>query len=313
MLKKVKENAKKNVTVINYYRYMQMYYNKFFTEDKRYIEKKFKKKIGRTLNLQNPQKFNDKIQWLKLNWYDPIAKQCVDKDLVREYVADKVGDTYLNEVYDVYTNLNEISLNKLPDKFVLKGTHGSAFNIVCSNKSDLNWNTEFKKMKRWLNTDYFWLSREWVYKDLKPKIVSEKFLSDSTGKPPMDYKIFCFHGEPRLIQVDVDRFGTHKQNFYDTEWNFRDVKIWCDNEKDIVIPKPENFDKMMEISRELSKDFPHVRVDLYNIDGVILFGELTFFHLSGLVKFKDENLELEMGSWLDLSTIDKNGVYKYEK
>jgi hypothetical protein len=305
----VLKQLRKNETLVYLYARTKDFYYKHLISDLNLIRNMFKKNVGREVELANPSKYNDKLQWLKLNWYDKRANICVDKYDVRSFVKEKVGEKYLNELYSVYDSVDEIDLDQLPNSFVLKGTHGSGFNIICRNKSDINLKRECKKIARWLKRNYYWQNREWVYKELKPRMISEKFLIDEQGNPPMDYKIFCFHGEPKLIQVDIDRFGGHKQNFYDTEWNFRDVEIWCDNDKSVELSKPENFDEMLEISRKLSESFPHVRVDLYNIDGEIIFGELTFFHLSGIQKFRNESLEDEMGSWLDLERINKNGEY----
>lgn len=307
----IKNKLRENNSMMLVYSKIREFYYKIFFNEKSFIEKRFKKNIGRELDLKHPTKYCDKLQWLKFHWRDPLAEKVVDKYEVRDHIIKSIGDEYLNDLIEVYENVDEIDISELPNSFVLKGTHGSGYNIICKDKTKVNWKNELNKVSRWLNTNYYWLNREWVYKNLKPRIVCEKFLEDSNGKPPMDYKFFCFHGEPKIIQVDIDRFGGHKQNFYDIDWNFRDVEIWCDNDVNTHIPKPENFELMLELSRKLSKPFPQVRVDLYNVDGKIIFGELTFFHLSGLKKFRSEELELQMGNWLDLSTINEAGEYKY--
>jgi hypothetical protein len=313
MKKTLKEVIKKSELINQFYYSFTQVINKYFISDIQAIRFIFKHRLGRILDLNNPTKYNDKLQWLKLNWYDPYAKICADKYTVREVVEKEIGIDVLNELYATYYNVHDINIDELPNSFVLKVTSGSGFNIICLDKNKFNWKKEFKKIQRWMNFDYSLKGREWVYKGLNPRIVFEKYLSDEKGNPPMDYKIYCFNGAPKLIQVDIDRFGTHLQNFYDIDWNFRDVRIWCDNNKNHIISKPINLDKMIEISQTLSKPFPHVRVDLYNLNGKIIFGELTFFHLNGYAKFKDENLEIEMGNWLDLNSIDKNGRYIYEK
>lgn len=291
---------------------LMQFYNKTFVSNESSIKVTFKKRLKRKLVLDKPVLYNDKLQWLKLYWRDNLAIVCADKYEVRSLIEQIIGSHYLNEIYHVYQSTSDIKLDKLPDQFVLKGTHGSGFNLFCSNKSNFDSKKEFKKMDLWLKLNYFYKGREWVYQTIKPRIIAERYLSDKNGNPPMDYKIYCFNGIPKLIQVDIDRFGKHKQNFYDCDWNFRDVRIWCENDKNTMIDKPINFDKMLEISTILSKPFPHVRVDLYNLDGQILFGELTFFHLNGYMPFIDKELELEMGEWLDLSKIDQRGNYHYE-
>lgn len=288
------------------------YLNKSFISSKVSIEYTFRRRLKRNLNLKHPILYNDKLQWLKLYWRDNLAIICADKYEVRSFIEQNIGSQYLNDLYHIYHSVSEINIDELPNQFVLKGTHGSGFNIICTSKSNFDIKKEFSKIDLWLRLNYFYKGREWVYQSIKPRIIAEKYLSDKNGYPPMDYKIYCFNGIPRLVQVDIDRFGRHKQNFYDCEWNFRDVHIWCENDKDMIIDKPNNFDEMIKISKILSKPFPHVRVDLYNLDGHILFGELTFFHLNGYMPFIDTELELEMGEWLDLSRIDQKGGYHYE-
>jgi hypothetical protein len=156
------------------------------------------------------------------------------------------------------------------------------------------------KLKRWLRTNHYWKSREWVYKDIKPRIICEKYLSGTDGNPPNDYKIFCFNGEPKIIEVDFDRFKNHKRNFYDLDWKFINGEIKYPNDSSVNIQKPEKLSEMLDLSRILSAGFPHVRVDFYYLNNQIIFGELTFFHQSGMGKFEPEEFELEMGSWLKL-------------
>lgn len=312
MIKKIKNMLKKNEDIVTTVHLIRQFYYKNFFKDEEMIRKIFKQRLGREVNLENPKKFNDKLQWLKLNWYDPLAVKCADKYAVREVVKDKIGEEYLNELYAVYNSVDEIDISKLPNKFVLKGTHGSGFNIICKDKENMNWKKEKKKMKRWLRKNYYWRTREWVYKDIKPRIVAEKYLKHPEYGDLKDYKIYCFNGEPKLTQVDIDRFGNHKQNFYDKNWNFKDIRIWCENDPDNQIKKPKNYADMIRISKILSKPFPHVRVDLYNVDGKIYFGELTFFHQSGMANFIDKDLEIQMGNWVDLSQINEYGEYEYE-
>lgn len=292
----------KHEPILTIYDKSKLVYFKYLKSDKGLIRKKFRRRLDREVNLSTPTKFNDKLQWLKLYWRDPLATKCADKYEVREFIEETIGSQYLNELLGVYESVDEIDLNQLPKSFVLKGTHGSGFNIICKDKDNMDWKREFRKMKRWLRINYYWENREWVYKDIKPRIICEKYMSDEYGKPPMDYKIFCFHGGPKLIQVDVDRFGTHKRNFYNTDWTFKNIEIENLSDNSIKIEKPATLDKMLELSKELSKDFPHVRVDFYNIKDKIIFGELTFFHHSGMGKFRPPEFEKEMGSYLELPT-----------
>lgn len=270
------------------------------TTDQRLIEKKFYKRLGRNVELENPVKYNDKLQWLKLYWWDPLATKCADKYEVRELIKEKIGEKYLNELISVYESVDEIDISKLPNKFVLKGTHGSGYNIICKNKNDIDWDNAYKIMKRWLENNYYLKNREWVYRDIKPRIICERYLEELDTKELRDYKIFCFNGEPRLIEVDFDRFKNHKRNFYDLDWNFIDGQIKYPNDPTANIKRPEKLNEMIELSRILSAGLPHVRADFYYLNGKIMFGELTFFHESGMGKFDPEEFEITMGNWLEL-------------
>jgi hypothetical protein len=278
--------------------------HRIFVRDlQKYLKKRFSLRIGRELNLADPQYYNDKVQWLKLYWRDELAKRCADKWEVRDYVKEAVGEEILNEVFGVYDIVDQLDFEQLPVPCVVKGTHGSGYNDFVFENSDIA--RIKKRCTRWLKTNYYDRTFEYVYKEMTPRIIVEKYLSDETGKPPKDYKFFCFDGQVRLIQVDLDRFGVHKQNFYDENLEFVDEQIWCDNDAEHINDLPVNIERMIEIAQKLSKPFPHVRVDLYNIDKKIIFGELTFFHLGGLTKFRSERLEYQMGQWLDLSKIDR--------
>ncbi|MFW6008126.1 MAG: ATP-grasp fold amidoligase family protein [archaeon] len=296
----LKKILKKNEFIMYLYDWIREFYWKNCISDKKLIKDRFKERLGRKVELENPIKFNDKLQWLKLNWYDPLATRCSDKYKVRKYVKEKIGEKYLNELYEVYESVAEINFTKLPRSFVLKATHGSGMNIICKDKRKINWDEEFKIMRRWLRRTYGLSKVEWVYRDIKPRIICEKYLEGENGKSPKDYKIFCFNGEPKFIEVDFDRHTSHKRNLYDRKWNFIDAEIIYPNKPNKKISKPINFDEMLRVSKILSEDFPHVRVDLYNIFGKIFFGELTFFHESGMGKFKPEEFEVEVGKWLEL-------------
>lgn len=300
MSSKIRENLKNNEAIVRTYDKFKEFYYRHVISDEELIRKKFKKRLGREVDLENPIKFNDKLQWLKLNWHDPIATKCADKYEVREIVKEKIGEEYLNELIGVYESVDEINIDELPEKFVLKGTHGSGFNIICKDKNELNWDLEFKKMRLWLKNNYYLSKREWVYRDIKPRIICEKYLEEFETGELRDYKIFCFNGEPRLIQVDFDRFKNHKRNLYDLNWNLIDAKIQYPNDPFVKIDRPQKLCEMLKLSKKLSEDFPHVRVDFYHIDSKLIFGELTFFHGAGFEKFWPEDFEEKMGSWLQL-------------
>ncbi len=269
-------------------------------KDETYIKKNYEFATGRKLDFKNLSTFNEKLQWLKLYDRNSLYPILADKYLVREYIKNKIGNQYLISLIGVYDNAKDINWKSLPNKFVLKCNHASGTNIICQNKESLDKKKTIKILNKWLRTNYFWYSREWAYKDIKPRIICEKYMVDESGEELKDYKFFCFNGEPKLIQVDYNRFENHKRNIYDTSWNFIDVSIKYPNDESIIINKPVNLSKMLELARVLSSNFMHVRVDFYSINGDIYFGELTFYHGSGHELFNPRNLELKMGDWLTL-------------
>lgn len=302
MLSNIKRMAKHNEFIIKIYDKASNLYYKHVLSDKMLIKLNFKKRLNREVNLENPVKYNDKLQWLKLNWDDPLARKCADKYEVREIIKDRIGAEYLNDLIDVYDSVEDIDLDKLPNRFVLKGTHGSGFNVICEDKSMINWDAKFLEMKRWFFKDYYWKNREPVYKGIKPRIICEEFLVQNDGDELRDYRFFCFNGEPKFITVDfsiTDKKRT-RRNLYDLNWNLMDAEITYPKETNIEVDKPEKLDEMIELSKKLSSDFPHARIDFYYINKKIIFGEITFFHQSGIGRIYPEEFEVQMGNWLDL-------------
>jgi len=272
--------------------------------DQLYIKMLFRIKTKVKLNLDSPEGFNQKLQWLKVRWYDPLAIQCADKLTVREYVTVKIGEKYLNELYGQYDSFESIDFNELPDTFVLKTNHGSGSIILCQDKCSFDKPEASRKFKKWLKTNYYWFSREWVYKTIKPRIIAERFLLDENNQPPRDYKIYCFHGEPKLIVVIIDRFSSPKENYYDLDWNFLDLQVKFDSDRTTPLEKPPQLEEMLQLCRALSSPFPHVRVDFYLVKGQIIFGELTFFTTGGFKSFRTPQLDHLLGNWLDLGRIE---------
>lgn len=268
--------------------------------DKIYLKLIYRAKFSKKLNLNNPATFNDKLQWLKLYNRKKEYIKYVDKLAVRSFVSETIGEKYLTNLIKVYNNVDDIKWDELPNKFVIKCTHGSGTNIVCNDKTELNINTAEYRLKNWIKKNWYWFGREWPYKFIKPRIICEEFLSAGDGSPPPDYKFFCFSGEPKLVQVDFERFANHTQNYYDMEWNFIDVQGIYPNNKDVKLQKPERFEEMKNIARRLSKGILHVRVDLYLVNDKVYFGELTLYHLSGLGDFKSKELDRKLGQWLNI-------------
>lgn len=242
-----------------------------------------------------------KIQWLKVYWRNDLAKICSDKLLVRDFVKEKIGSEYLNDLMYVYTNAYEINIESLPNTFVLKATHGSGYNIICRNKNNINWDYELKKLDQWCKTNYYYANREWVYKDIKPKIICEKYLSERNQYNINDYKFYCFNGIPYYCQVIRGRGENETIDFYDMEWNkmpfngLRELPM-----SSIDYSKPKDYAKMIELAGILSKGFPFVRVDFYYVDEKIYFGEMTFFPASGMGKFNPDIWDFKLGKLLIL-------------
>lgn len=243
----------------------------------------YREVFGEKLNLENPQTFNEKILWLKLNKYikDPLVAQCVDKVKVRDYVRNAGYEEILNEVIGIYDSAKDISWDKLPKQFVLKWNFGAGMNIVCSDKNKLDKDTTIKKMEKWGKNKYWLLNSEMQYKYTVKKIICEKYLSDKNAKSLSDYKVYCFNGEPKAIFVMHDRSGKLKTEFYDIEWNLLE-NTYKYEKPEKNTPKPKCLKKLLEVSRKLSNPFPFVRCDYYIVDDKLYFGELTFTPAGGL-------------------------------
>ena len=269
--------------------------------DETYIRWQYKSRTGKDLNLEFPKLYNEKIQYTKLHYHDQRLKQFVDKYSVRDYVSETIGEKYLTKIYGVYDTVEEINFEKLPDKFVMKLTNGSGYNIICKHKTKKIVNKIKNIFKKWLKVDFYMLGREWAYKNVKNRIICEEYLESSEPYGLNDYKVFCFNGVPKLIQVDYDRFTEHKRNLYTPQWKFINEKVAYENDPCANIAKPPNLEEMLVCARKLSKDFPHVRVDFYSIGERLVFGELTFYHGAGYLRFENEAFEKELGSFWELN------------
>jgi hypothetical protein len=268
--------------------------------DRQAIDILYKSHVDTLPNLEHPTKFSEKLQWLKLYYRDPIMTQCADKYGVREYVTNCGYGYILNKLIASYEDVDDIDVAALPDRFVLKGSHGSAWNIICKDKNKINWTSWKLIMKSWMKQNLYWYGREWVYKDIKPRIVCEEYIEDLAGSL-LDYKFFCFNGEPKFVQVDVGRFEKQNyRNFYDLNWGILPFGKDIPHNPNIKMNPPKNFSNMIKIARKLSEPFPYVRADFYNVDGQIYFGELTFFPASGTPDFRPTEYDEIVGSWLVL-------------
>ncbi len=273
---------------------------------KSFVKLHYKYQTGKTLNLDDPKDFNEKIQWLKIYYKPPILTQLVDKYDVRSYVSDRVGGNYLNKVYGVYERPEDIDFNVLPERFVLKATHGYDMNLVVKDKWKLDVSKTGELTRRWLaRNHYYHAGMEWAYKNIKPRLIAEKFMEEKGKDHINDYKFYCFDGVPRFLQVDLDRGNNHSRSFYDMQWERLPLVVKGNRIAEGEIPKPENFDEMVEVVRKLSADFPLVRVDLYNLDGKIVFGEMTFYPGDGRAQFEPEQYNKILGDYIKLPQIPK--------
>ena len=270
------------------------------------LEDRFYKKTGYFPNLDNPQTLNEKLTWLKLYYHDKSQTECADKITFKDYVSRVLGQEYVIPTIRTYERLDDINFDDLPNKFVIKSNCGWGGNqvIIVKDKKKVKIDKLKANINSWLIpwNNYFYQSFEWDYEDIKPKIIVEEYLEDINGDIP-DYKFFCYNGEPKTILVIEDRFqkGKIKKTFLDNNWNVLPIRR-PKSQVNKKIKKPENYDEMMKIARHLSKGFPFVRVDFYNLKNKIYIGELTFYPGGGVEPFASKKWDIELGRPLELPT-----------
>lgn len=271
--------------------------------DKSYIKLKYRLTIGKRLNLTSPSTFNEKLQWLKLYDRNPNYTCMVDKAGVKDYVAQTIGPEYIIPTLGTWKKFDDIDFASLPDKFVLKCTHDSGGIVICDNKERLDISSAKKKIDKSLKRDYFYVHREWPYKNVPHRIIAEKYMENTDGSAMSDYKFFCFDGVPKIVLLCSERFsdGGLRENFYDTSWNMLDLKRPEHANTDYEVEKPKNLQLMLDLASKLSANIPFVRVDFYNIDGAVYFGEMTFFPAAGYEKFVPESWDKTLGDWINLN------------
>ena len=273
--------------------------------DEAYLRKAFKIHMGYDLDLENVKTYNEKLQWLKLNDRKPEYTRMVDKYEAKKHVASIIGEEYIIPTLGVWDKFEDIDFKELPNRFVLKCTHDSGGLVICRDKNSLDIDKAKKKIERCLRQNYYLKWREWPYKNVKPRIIAEAYMEDDATNELRDYKFFTFGGVAKMLFVATDRAKKTtptKFDFFDMNYVHLPIKNGHPN-ADIFPEKPKNFELMKALSEKLSQNIPQLRVDFYEVNGQVYFGELTFSHWGGIVPFEPKEWDDLLGSWIDLPQI----------
>ena len=282
------------------------YYDSLSDED--FLKKVFPKYMGYPLNLENPKTFSEKLQWLKLNYRNPIQIIMVDKYEAKHFIAKQVGEQYVIPTLAVWDSVEDIDIDALPNQFVLKTTHDSGGIVICKDKSTFDFEVAKAKLRASLRQDYSRIAREWAYQNVPRRIIAEEYISELGNDDLLDYKMYSFHGEPKLTVVCSNRFsktGT-LMNFYDMDWNSMGIHFRHYPPLPTEFPKPDTYGEMLQVAAELSKACPFLRVDFYEIKGRLYIGELTLFPGAGFERFRPISRDYELGEWLHLETVHRS-------
>ena len=269
-----------------------------------FLKRMYRIRMGRELNLEQPQLYTEKLQWLKLHDHRPEYTRMVDKYEVKRYIAQKIGEEYVVPLLGVWEQAEDIDFDSLPERFVLKTTHDSGGIVICKDKQTLDIPAARKKLHHFLKREYYSQNREWPYKNVKPRIIAEAYMEDSRQGELRDYKFFTFGGEPQVLYIAQGRGRGEPTvaDFFDMEYNHLDFTI--DHDMAAVLPeKPVNFELMKHLAARLSEGTPQLRVDFYEVDGRVYFGEMTFFHCSGMANFHPEQWNRTFGDWITLPPV----------
>lgn len=266
--------------------------------DETYLKMKYWAVFGKRLNLQNPRTFNEKLQWLKLHNRNPKYTKMVDKYEVKKYISKVLDKQYVIPTLGIWNTFDEIDFDTLPNQFVLKCTHDSGGLIVCKDKAKLDVKEAKEKITQSLQNNYYYSGREWPYKNVKPRIIAEQYMADDLK----DYKLFCFNGVPRMTLVCSERFTKDglKEDFYDEAWNHLDVQRPAHGNAVFPIERPKQYELMKKLAAKLSEKMPFARIDFYEINEKVYFGEITFYPASGFEGFTPEEWDLKLGDWIKL-------------
>ena len=274
--------------------------------DRIYLQLVYFRHFKKFIDFDNPKTFNEKIQWLKLNYRKEEYTNLVDKYRVKQYITKLIGEEYVIPTLGVWKNVDDIDFKSLPEKFVLKCNNDSGGIVICKNKKDFDEVKAKSFLKERLKNNGYWYGREWPYKNVKPCIIAEKYMEDSISKDLKDYKFFCFNGSMEFFDIDIDRFIEHRSNYYDRNGNFLPFgKTYCPPDYTKKIEMPKNLDKMIELAETISHNTVLSRIDFYEIDGQVYFGEITFYPGSGFSPFTDEKWDYKLGDMIDLPNIKK--------
>lgn len=280
--------------------------------DEAYFKKIYRRATNKELDFNNPQTFDEKQLWLKMFYRNPLCTKCSDKYLVREYVKECGLEHILNPLFAVYDKVSDIKWDELPERFYIKANHMSACNVRCNDIRTFDRKYAEKRLSRGMKHNYYLDSREWNYKDIDRKIIVEQIIESKTGEELVDYRFLCSNGHCEYVFIDIGTAaddGKHKhdarRNVYDRDMNLLPVKVTRNNFPVELVKKPDNYDEMLEYAERLSGNFPFCRVDLYNVDGQIIFGEITFFHSGGISRIQPEEWKVKMGEFIDLSNAMK--------
>lgn len=276
--------------------------------DKTYLSIAFKIRMGKKLNLDNPKTYSEKLQWLKIYDRQLQYTEMVDKYKVKDYVASIIGHEYIIPTIGVWDKFEDIDFENLPQQFVLKCTHDSGGLVICRDKNTLNIEKAKRKINKCLKHNFFYAQREWPYKNVVPRIIAETYMEDEKDRELRDYKFFCFDGKVKALFIATDRETEGEETKFDFfDENFNHLNFTNGHPNSINLPhKPHQFELMKELAEKLSVNIPQVRVDFYEVNGKVYFGEMTFFHWSGMTPFEPEEWDYKFGSWIKLPNKREN-------
>ncbi len=286
---------------------MNLYFSPFLKiiPSKAFLRMHYGVSLGKRLNLKEPKTFNEKMQWLKLYHHDPIFTKMVDKYEVKDYIKEKIGEEYVIPSIGIYNSFDEIDFGNLPDRFVLKCTHDSGGLVICKDKSRLDIDASREKLGNSLSRNYYYLGREWPYKNVKPRILAEVYM-ENVNRSNLDvYKILTFNGEPKIIQtIQNDKTPDECIDYFDCKWNLLNLRQDYPNSKE-PLKKPACLSQMLQLAKKLSEGIPFLRVDLYEIDGKVYFSEFTFYSDCGFAPFTPPEWDDILGDWIKLPQKEK--------